>query len=62
MRILVPLAVSDEQFDEGLGVLEAALIRRGEQARRSFSRLVLWPKRWLRDRFGGRTGVPPPWF
>jgi len=25
MRILVPLAVSDEQFDEGLGVLEAAL-------------------------------------
>jgi len=25
MRILVPLAISDEQFDEGMGVLEAAL-------------------------------------
>jgi 4-aminobutyrate aminotransferase / (S)-3-amino-2-methylpropionate transaminase / 5-aminovalerate transaminase len=25
MRILVPLVISDEQFDEGLGVLEAAL-------------------------------------
>jgi len=25
MRILVPLAVSDEQFDEGLGVIESAL-------------------------------------
>jgi acetylornithine/succinyldiaminopimelate/putrescine aminotransferase len=25
MRILVPLVVTDEQFDEGLDVLEAAL-------------------------------------
>jgi 4-aminobutyrate aminotransferase-like enzyme len=25
MRILVPLVISDEQFDEGLNVLEAAL-------------------------------------
>jgi len=25
MRILVPLAVSDQQFDEGLGVIESAL-------------------------------------
>src|SRR5205807_4390144 len=25
IRILVPLVVSDEQFDEGLGVIEAAL-------------------------------------
>ncbi len=25
MRILVPLVVTDEEFDEGLGVLEAAL-------------------------------------
>ncbi|PYT57222.1 MAG: hypothetical protein DMG35_20645, partial [Acidobacteria bacterium] len=25
MRILVPLVITDEQFDEGLGVLEAAL-------------------------------------
>jgi len=25
IRILVPFAISDEQFDEGLGVLEAAL-------------------------------------
>jgi 4-aminobutyrate aminotransferase/(S)-3-amino-2-methylpropionate transaminase len=25
MRVLVPLAVSDEQFDEGLDVIEAAL-------------------------------------
>jgi 4-aminobutyrate aminotransferase-like enzyme len=25
MRILVPLTISDEQFDEGLDILEAAL-------------------------------------
>ena len=25
MRILVPLVISDEQFDEGLDVMEAAL-------------------------------------
>jgi 4-aminobutyrate aminotransferase-like enzyme len=27
MRILVPLVVTDEQFDEGLDVLEAGLAR-----------------------------------
>src|ERR1700682_6477281 len=37
MRILVPLAVSDEQFDEGLGVLEAALVSVGENKHAALS-------------------------
>jgi 4-aminobutyrate aminotransferase/(S)-3-amino-2-methylpropionate transaminase len=32
MRILVPFVISDEQFEEGLGVLEAALAMVSERA------------------------------
>ena len=37
MRILVPLAISDEQFDEGLGVLEAALASVAEHKQAALS-------------------------
>ena len=37
MRILVPLAISDEQFDEGLDVLEAALASVAEQKQAALS-------------------------
>ncbi len=37
MRILVPLAVSDEQFDEGLDVLEAALVSVAEHKQPALS-------------------------
>ena len=41
IRILVPLVVTDEQFDEGLDVIEAALAaRRGTQAGCAFSRVT----------------------
>jgi 4-aminobutyrate aminotransferase/(S)-3-amino-2-methylpropionate transaminase len=37
MRILVPLAVTDEQFDEGLGVIEAALASVAERKHAALS-------------------------
>ena len=37
MRILVPLAVSDEQFDEGLDVIEAALVTVAEHKQTALS-------------------------
>jgi 4-aminobutyrate aminotransferase / (S)-3-amino-2-methylpropionate transaminase / 5-aminovalerate transaminase len=37
MRILVPLSVTDDQFDEGLGVLEAALASVAEQEQPALS-------------------------
>ncbi len=37
MRILVPLVISDEQFDEGLDVLEAALASVSEQKHATLS-------------------------
>jgi 4-aminobutyrate aminotransferase/(S)-3-amino-2-methylpropionate transaminase len=37
MRILVPLVVSEEQFDEGLGVIEAALARVAERKQAALS-------------------------
>ncbi len=37
MRILVPLAVSDEQFDEGLDVIESALASVAEHQQAALS-------------------------
>ena len=37
MRILVPLTISDEQFDEGLGILEAALAHVAESKQAALS-------------------------
>jgi 4-aminobutyrate aminotransferase/(S)-3-amino-2-methylpropionate transaminase len=37
MRILVPLAITDEQFDEGLQVLEEALVSVAEQKQAALS-------------------------
>jgi 4-aminobutyrate aminotransferase/(S)-3-amino-2-methylpropionate transaminase len=37
LRILVPLVVTDEQFDEGLGVIEAALAAVAEQKQGALS-------------------------
>ena len=37
MRILVPLVITDEQFDEGLGVIEAALTSVAEQKQAALS-------------------------